>query len=497
MSKTKSSKVEKATNKALGKVKDAGVTKPSQSPKAKSKDIARKVAAKEEKSSKKKKKEPTPEPSSSESSSDEDMESDASSSSSESESEDEKPVKKAAKTEAKAKPADSDSDSSSSSEDEEEVKKPASKAEASDSESDEESSSESESDSTSESSSESDESSSEGAPAKAEKVTKKPAAVNGTKKASSDSDSSDESSADEGSDASEGSSSGESSSDESSEDEAPKTQKRKAESEEAPVSKKTKTEDTGAAPATGNLFIGNLSWNVDEEVLRAEFEPYGELTGVRIVTERDTGRSRGFGYVEFANAADAAKAHAEKKDVDLDGRKMNVDFANARADAGKDRAQSRAQNFGDQTSPESDTLFVGNISFGANEDSLHEAFSEYGGILGIRLPTDPDSGRPKGFGYVQFSSVDEARSALNALHGADIGGRPIRLDFSTPRQNNGDSPRGGRGGRGGGRGGFNDRGRGGRGGGRGGFNDRGRGGGRGGSTNRGGFGDFSGKKTTF
>lgn len=180
---------------------------------------------------------------------------------------------------------------------------------------------------------------------------------------------------------------------------------------------------------------------------------------------------------------------------------MNVDFANARTTpgAGKDRAQSRAQSFGDQTSPESDTLFVGNIAFSANEDSLHEAFADHGSILGIRLPTDPESGRPKGFGYVQFSSVDEAREALNSLHGADIGGRPIRLDFSTPRQNNGDSPRGGRGGGrggGGGRGfggGFGGRGGGGRGGGRG----APRGGGRGGSTNRGGFGDFSGKKTTF
>lgn len=183
---------------------------------------------------------------------------------------------------------------------------------------------------------------------------------------------------------------------------------------------------------------------------------------------------------------------------------MNVDYANARTNpaAGKDRAQSRAQNFGDQTSPESDTLFVGNIAFSANEDSLHEAFSEHGDIQGIRLPTDPESGRPKGFGYVQFSSVDEARGALNALQGSEVGGRPIRVDFSTPRQNNGDSPRGGgRGGRGGdrgGRGGGFRGGRGARGGDRGGRGGRGdRGGGRGVSTNRGGFGDFAGKKITF
>ena len=115
-----------------------------------------------------------------------------------------------------------------------------------------------------------------------------------------------------------------------------------------------------------------------------------------------------------------------------------------------------------------------------------------------------DSGAPKGFGYVQFGSVDEAEVVFNKMSGAVILGRPIRLDYSAPRPpRNNDSP----GGRGRGRGGFNDRGgrgggrgrggfdRGGRGGGRGGF-DRGRGG-RGGSTNRGGFGDFKGTKKNF
>ncbi|KAH3002989.1 hypothetical protein KXV73_001279, partial [Aspergillus fumigatus] len=157
-----------------------------------------------------------------------------------------------------------------------------------------------------------------------------------------------------------------------------------------------------------------------------------------------------------------------------------------------DRAQARARNFGDQTSPESDTLFVGNIPFSANEDSVSELFGQSGTIVGIRLPTDPESGRPKGFGYVQFSSVDEARQAFNDLNGAELNGRPVRLDFSTPRPSNGDAPRGGRGGFGGrgGRGGPRGGGRGGRGG----FGGRG-----GGAPNkaRGGIPEFKGTKVTF
>jgi nucleolin len=76
----------------------------------------------------------------------------------------------------------------------------------------------------------------------------------------------------------------------------PKPQKRKAEGEDASVAKKGKTEAAeGNSTTTGNLFVGNLSWNVDEEWLRSEFEEFGELSGVRIVTDRDSGRSRGYG----------------------------------------------------------------------------------------------------------------------------------------------------------------------------------------------------------
>lgn len=94
----------------------------------------------------------------------------------------------------------------------------------------------------------------------------------------------------------------------------------------------------------------------------------------------------------------------------------------------------------------------------------------------------------KGFGYVTFASIDEAKTAYEAMLGAEIDGRAVRLDYATPRPDRG-AGSGNRGG--GGRG--NGRGRGGsRGGARGGAR-----GGRGGSTNRGGFGDFKGQKKTF
>ena len=495
MSKTKSSsKVAKPTKSdILTKTKDAGITKPSKDGKSKSKAIAKEVAVKEEKKSKKSKKvkEPTPEPSSDESDSDE-------SASSESESEAEvKPTKVANGKATKAAGADSDSDSSSdSSADEAPAPKKGDKkvngaakkvaaVEASDSDSDSDSDDESAPgavlgsapavDAVSESDSDS---SDDEAPAKS----------NGVKAAKDDSDSDSDSSED----------------DEEDETPAVKTNKRKADDEEESTTKKPKVENNG----NKNLFVGNLSWNVDEAWLTSEFEVFGELSGARIVTDRESGRSKGFGYVEYTNAEDAAKAYAEKKDSDLDGRTINLDWATVRPD-NKDKQEDRRKSYGDQLSEPSDTLFVGNLAFDVGQEEVSEAFTPFGTISSCRLPTDINTGMAKGFGYVTFSSVEEAKAGLEAMQGGYIGSRPVRLDYSQPRpprEDGGFGGRGGggrgrgfgdrgRGGRGGGRG-FGDRGRGGRGGGRG-FGDRGGRGGRGGSTNRGGFGDFQGRKQTF
>ena len=69
--------------------------------------------------------------------------------------------------------------------------------------------------------------------------------------------------------------------------------KRKAETEPLPASKKSKIQASGSDTGKKNLFVGQLSWNVDAEWLTREFESFGELSGVRIITDKDTGRSRG------------------------------------------------------------------------------------------------------------------------------------------------------------------------------------------------------------
>ncbi len=121
-------------------------------------------------------------------------------------------------------------------------------------------------------------------------------------------------------------------------------------------------------------------------------------------------------------------------------------------------------------------LYVGNLSYTVSSSDLNRLFSAYGTVESAQVIEDRESGRSKGFGFVEMSTDEEAQAAIQGLHGQDHGGRPLTVNEAKPREERGGGGGGGRGGRGGGGGGGYGGGRGGRGGGGGG----GYGGGRGG-----------------
>jgi len=83
-----------------------------------------------------------------------------------------------------------------------------------------------------------------------------------------------------------------------------------------------------------NIFVGNLSFGATEDAVRSLFEAYGTVDRVSIVTDRDTGQARGFGFVEMSVNADADRAINELNGRELDGRAMNVNEARPKADRG-------------------------------------------------------------------------------------------------------------------------------------------------------------------
>lgn len=167
---------------------------------------------------------------------------------------------------------------------------------------------------------------------------------------------------------------------------------------------------------------------MDNDWLKSEFEHIGEITNARVQWDHDKNRSKGFGFVDFAEPALASKAVAEMNGKEIDGREINVDLAAGRTEKPR---EARARAFGDKVSDPSDTLFVGNLPFSANEDQIYEMFAEYGDVQSVRIPTDRESGAPKGFGYVSMGDVEQAKKAFEALSGkGEIEGVSLQVNLT-------------------------------------------------------------------
>jgi RNA recognition motif-containing protein len=99
-------------------------------------------------------------------------------------------------------------------------------------------------------------------------------------------------------------------------------------------------------------------------------------------------------------------------------------------------------------------IYIGNLSFNTTEEELRQAFEEFGEVTSVNIITDRDSGRPRGFAFVEMASKDDGMAAISGLNGRESDGREWNVNEARPRE-----PRsGGGGGRGGNRGGGRNRG---------------------------------------
>lgn len=93
------------------------------------------------------------------------------------------------------------------------------------------------------------------------------------------------------------------------------------------------------------------------------------------------------------------------------------------------------------------SIYVGNLSFDATQDQLTEVFAEYGTVSRVSMPTDRETGRPRGFAFVEMESEEQETAAIDALDGAEWLGRDLKVNKARPRESRG--PSGGSGGGGG------------------------------------------------
>jgi RNA recognition motif-containing protein len=82
----------------------------------------------------------------------------------------------------------------------------------------------------------------------------------------------------------------------------------------------------------------------------------------------------------------------------------------------------------------SNKLYVGNLSYSVRDDDLQQEFSAYGQVQSAKVMMERDTGRSKGFGFVEMSSAEEAQAAIEGLHGKNMGGRDLTVNIARPME---------------------------------------------------------------
>merc|ERR1719253_2359207 len=154
------------------------------------------------------------------------------------------------------------------------------------------------------------------------------------------------------------------------------------------------------------------------------FEVYGEIKSV--ITMKDTeGKSRGFGFVNFAEHDDATKAIEELNGKEKDGKTLYVGRAQKKRDRDRElREKFDALKLERQNKFTGVNLYVKNLDDIVDDEKLREAFEPYGNISSAKVMSD-DKGNSKGFGFVCFGSTEEATKAVSEMNGHLLGNKPL------------------------------------------------------------------------
>jgi nucleolin len=186
------------------------------------------------------------------------------------------------------------------------------------------------------------------------------------------------------------------------------------------------------------LFVASLSWSVTEDELYNLFSEVGAVVSVRIPTRREDGKPRGFAFVEMSSPAEGQQAVNRFNNSMLHDRVMVVSFQDE--SRGSNPRGAGGSSYGSSAAPNA-KLFVRNVHRSVREDELTEVFQRFGNVISAKIPTDRDTGEPKGFAFVEMQSAEEAKAVIDNLSGFMLQGKDLAIDFQDPNRAKSKPPR--------------------------------------------------------
>lgn len=210
---------------------------------------------------------------------------------------------------------------------------------------------------------------------------------------------------------------------------------------EVSVTPFVRVQDRAGQPEWTNLYVKQFPLSFDEDKLKTIFEPFGSIASV-FINKDEEGKSRGFGFVNFAEHSHAEKALAElngKSLEDAEGNSTELYVSKGQKRAERSREikskvdalqQEKLAKFNGMN------LFVKNLDESITEDNLRETFDKFGTITSAKIVRDESiQGSPsKGFGYVCYSSPEEATRAVTELNGKIMRSKPITVALHQSKQ---------------------------------------------------------------
>jgi nucleolin len=231
---------------------------------------------------------------------------------------------------------------------------------------------------------------------------------------------------------------------------AKETAKKEEDSDEKEEEEKEKDdnkEEELPPNAYEELFVRNIGFNTTQEELADAFQKYGDVEESKICTDKQTGKSKGFGFLKFYEKKSAVAAMNDADNIVVGGRNLQIRYSNDKS--GPIRGGGNGNNNSGKKGPSTEFgIFVGNISYKCTENDLKKFFKDCGKVVDVRLAKKPD-GKLKGFAHVDFENKEAVDKAVQK-NGEELQGRALKIDKSTGGKGGaGSGNRGGQGGRGG------------------------------------------------
>ncbi|KAG6515430.1 polyadenylate-binding protein RBP47-like [Zingiber officinale] len=176
------------------------------------------------------------------------------------------------------------------------------------------------------------------------------------------------------------------------------------------------------------IWVGDLQYWMDENYLHSCFGHTGEVVSIKVIRNKQTGQSEGYGFVEFHSHATADKVLQNFGSHLMPNTDQPFRLNWASFSMGDKRSDIASDH----------SIFVGDLASDVTDILLHETFStKYSSVKGAKVVVDANTGRSKGYGFVRFGDENEKKLAITEMNGVYCSTRPMRIGLATPRKSSG------------------------------------------------------------